>query len=197
MVDRFLVRVTFSDHHSHDDVLETRQNKHTAVLHVGQIFWSSPSRIEWNIPGMKTKSGHHKPFKPCDACLLEESCAAHHSCDMVVKRAASWPRRIMPVWRKMLPSTGRASRLAGGLQECSSRLGPPFPITTARDVIRQMSKNRNCRSPKFVLNYSHTNTRTHTQKMRGELFMQLLSLVCMLEINYFIYFYLKKKKVTE
>lgn len=54
------MRVTFGDHHSHDDVLETRQNKHAAVLHVRQIFCSCPSQIERNIPGIKkTKSGDH------------------------------------------------------------------------------------------------------------------------------------------
>lgn len=41
VVEGFLVRVTFGDHHGHDDELETRQHKHAAVLHVGQIFLSN------------------------------------------------------------------------------------------------------------------------------------------------------------
>lgn len=49
------MRITFGDHHSHDDVLETRQNKHAAVLHVGQVFCSNPRRIERKIPAVKTK----------------------------------------------------------------------------------------------------------------------------------------------
>lgn len=68
------MRVTFGDHHSQNDVLETRQNKHAAVLHVRQIFVSGQSRIERNIPGIKTKSEDQNftPLNPVSACLLEE-----------------------------------------------------------------------------------------------------------------------------
>lgn len=37
VVERFLVRVALGDHHGQDDVLESRQVKHTGVLHVRQI----------------------------------------------------------------------------------------------------------------------------------------------------------------
>lgn len=152
------MRVTFGDHYSHDDVLETRQHKYTGVLHVRQIFFSNLGWIEWNIPGNKSKTpgSQFYPLNPVMLPLLEELHTAHHSCDIVTKRAASWPMMIMQVWRKMLPITGRASRLAGGLQVCSSGLGPPLPIRMASNVIRQMSKNRNCRSPKFEPNYTQS-----------------------------------------
>lgn len=72
-VEGFLVRVTFGDHHGHDDVLETGQQKHAAVLHVGQIF-SNLSWIERNIPGIQTKPPVSKlyPLNPVTLPLLEE-----------------------------------------------------------------------------------------------------------------------------
>lgn len=60
---------------------------------------------------------------------------------------------------KRPPKTGRASRLAGGLFVCSLSLGPPRPITTARNVTRKMSMNRNCRSPKVVCNWTNISTK--------------------------------------
>lgn len=162
VVERFLVRVALGDHHSHDDVLETWQGKHTGVLHVGQIGFSGRCWIKWNIP-IKTKR-QGMTFYCVLNCIMCKCCASpfshiffftDHSCEVVMKRAASWPRMIMQVWMKMLPRTGRASRLAGGLQRCSSSLGPPLPITMASKVIRQMSKNRNCRSAMFVFSWKH------------------------------------------
>lgn len=69
---------------------------------------------------------------------------------MVTKSAASWKTMIMQVWIRRLPRKGTASRLAGGLQEYSCSLGPPWPITMASTVIRQMSRNRNSRSLMLV-----------------------------------------------
>lgn len=77
----------------------------------------------------------------------------YHSCAVVTKTAATWKVMTMQVWRKRLPRKGRASRLAGGLHECSCLLGPPRPITMASTVIRQMSRNRNSRSLMFVCSW--------------------------------------------
>lgn len=129
--------------------------------------FAAPVRVE--LRGINLEYKHNPgmrilPFKPRKG--VSAGRGAHHSWDMVVKRAASWPTMIMMVWREMLPSTGRASRLAGGLQGCSSRLGPPRPITMAIDVIRQMSRNRNCQSPKFDPTYTHghARARAHAKK---------------------------------
>lgn len=112
------------------------------LLNWGEYTWNTNQ----TPPPVKTL-----PFVTLWRCLCWKS-SAHHSCDMVMKRAASWPATIMQVCRKMLPKTGRASRLAGGLQACSSWLGPPRPIGMASDVIRKMSTKRNCRSAKLVFN---------------------------------------------
>lgn len=75
------------------------------------------------------------------------------SCEVVIWREATWPRMIRQIWIKRLPKTGRVSRLPGGLQVCSLSLGPPIPMTMARRVTRTMSKNRNCRSLRLVINW--------------------------------------------
>lgn len=88
--------------------------------------------------------------------MRNKSYFADHSSEVVMKSAASWPRAIMQVWMKRLPSTGRANRLAAGLEGYSSSLGPPLPITMASRVTRRMSQYRNCWSATLVFTWTHT-----------------------------------------
>lgn len=87
--------------------------------------------------------------------MRNKSYFADHSSEVVMKSAASWPRAIMQVWMKRLPSTGRANRLAAGLEGYSSSLGPPLPITMASRVTRRMSQYRNCWSATLVFTWTH------------------------------------------
>lgn len=152
VVQRFLVRVALGDHHGQDDVLESRRVKHTGVLHVGQIGLSVQRGIERNIP-INKRTRLFDCIKQHVSTLHSGFPLTHHSCEVVAKSATSWKTMTMPVWMKMLPRTGRASRLAGGLHEYSSSLGPPRPITMASTVMRQMSRYRNCRSLMFVFSW--------------------------------------------
>lgn len=77
VVERFLVRVALGDHHSHDDVLETWQGKHTGVLHVGQIGFSGRCWIKWNIP-IKTKR-QGMTFYCVLNCIMCKCCASPFS----------------------------------------------------------------------------------------------------------------------
>lgn len=88
--------------------------------------------------------------------MRNKSYSADHSSEVVMKSAANWPRAIMQVWMKRLPRTGRANRLAAGLEGYSSSLGPPLPITMASTVTRRTSKYRNCGSAMLVFTWTHT-----------------------------------------
>lgn len=103
----------------------------------------------------KSQSAEHVNSFLEGSLMRNKSYFADHSSEVVMKSAASWPRAIMQVWMKRLPSTGRANRLAAGLEGYSSSLGPPLPITMASRVTRRMSQYRNCWSATLVFTWTH------------------------------------------
>lgn len=67
MVERFLVRVALGDHHSQEDILESREVEHAGVLHVGQVRFPDCRVIERNVPGNKKAGGEE--YRKDDALM--------------------------------------------------------------------------------------------------------------------------------